>query len=86
MFRDEAGADAVTLIDVTLTFDEPTQKQQADLAKDARSRAALVGTWAPLALLVLGLLLIGLAIPRFRGGTADRSGTGGSQQRDPVAV
>ena len=41
VFRDAAGADAVTLIDVTLTFNEKTQKQQADLAKDARSKKAL---------------------------------------------
>jgi Porin PorA len=86
VFRDEAGADAVTLIEVTLTFDERTQKQQADLAKDARSKAGLVGTWIPLALLVLGLVLIGLAVPRLRGDAGDRAGTDGSRRRDPVKV
>ena len=86
VFRDEAGADAVTLIEVTLTFDERTQKQQADLAKDARSQAGLVGTWVPLALLVLGLVLIGLAVPRLRGDAGDRAGTDGTRRRDPVKV
>ena len=86
VFRDEAGADAVTLIEVTLTFDERTQRQQADLAKDARSQAALVGTWIPLALLVLGLVLIGLAVPRLRGDAGDRTGTDGTRRRDPVKV
>ena len=54
--KDAAGADAVTLIKVTVTFDERTQKQQADLAKDARSKAALVGTWVPLAAIVLAII------------------------------
>jgi hypothetical protein len=47
---------------VTLTFDEKTQKQQGDLAKDGRSQKALVGTWAPLICLLLGLILAGLAV------------------------
>ena len=45
VFRNSAGEDKVTLIDVTLTFNEETQTQQADLAKDGRSKAAnLVGS------------------------------------------
>jgi hypothetical protein len=59
--RDAAGVDKVTLIDVTLTFGEKTQKQQGDLAKDGRSQKALVGTWVPLGCLLLGLILAGLA-------------------------
>jgi hypothetical protein len=55
--RDETGADALTLIEVTLTFNEATQKQQGDLAKDARSKAALAGTWAPLVCLFLAIVL-----------------------------
>jgi hypothetical protein len=56
VLRDSAGADKVTLIQVTLTFNEKTQTQQANLAKDGRSQKALVGTWAPLICLLLGLL------------------------------
>ena len=59
--RDAAGTDKVTLIGVTLTFDEKTQKQQGDLAKDGRSQKALVGTWVPLGCLLLSLILAGLA-------------------------
>jgi hypothetical protein len=59
--RDGAGADKVTLIKVTLTFNEKTQKQQGDLAKDGRSQKALVGTWLPLICLLLALILGALA-------------------------
>jgi hypothetical protein len=86
VFRDAAGADAVTLVDVTLTFNEKTQKQQADLAKDGRSKKALLGTWVPLALILLGviMLIIGLVILARRD---DGAATGtGSRRRDPVAV
>ena len=57
VFRNSAGEDKVTLIDVTLTFNAETQKQQADLAKDGRS-GNLVGLWGPLGLGVVGLILI----------------------------
>jgi hypothetical protein len=86
VFRDAAGADAVTLVDVTLTFNEKTQKQQADLAKDGRSKAALIGTWAPIALGLLGvvLLVLGLVMIARRDDGADEGH--GSRRRDPVAV
>jgi hypothetical protein len=66
VLRDANGSDAVTLIQVTLTFNEKTQKQQGDLAKDARSKSALVGTWAPLVCLLLGLILAALAFALVR--------------------
>jgi hypothetical protein len=86
VFRDAAGADAVTLVDVTLTFNEKTQKQQGDLAKDGRSKAALLGLWAPLVLGILGLVLLvlGMVMIGRRGDGADRGD--GSRRRDPVAV
>lgn len=80
VLRDAAGADAVTLIQVTLTFDERTQKQQADLAKDARSKAALVGTWVPLAALVLAIVCGALAIVLGRR-EGDDSGHPGTPSR-----
>jgi DUF3068 family protein len=60
--RDASGADAITLIKVTLTFNEKTQKQQADLAKDAHSKATLVGVWIPLVALIVGLILLFVAM------------------------
>jgi hypothetical protein len=86
VFRNSAGEDAVTLVDVTLTFNEKTQKQQGDLAKDGRSKAALLGTWAPLALGLLGviLLVLGLVMIARRDDGADEGH--GSRRRDPVAV
>jgi Porin PorA len=85
-FRNAAGEDAVTLVDVTLTFNEKTQKQQGDLAKDGRSKAALLGTWAPIGLGLLGvvLLVVGLVMIGRRDDGADEGR--GSRRRDPVAV
>ena len=86
VLRDAAGADAVTLIEVTLTFNETTQKQQADLAKDARSKAALVGTWVPLALLVLAIVCGVLAFVLGRREDDDGGHAGGARSREPAAV
>lgn len=61
VLRDASGADALTLIEVTLTFDQKTQKQQGDLAKDGRSKKTLVGTAVPLVCLLLGLALATVA-------------------------
>lgn len=74
--RDSAGADRITLIKVTLTFNEATQKQQAKLAKDARSQVKLVGTWLPLIALVLGLVLLVIAMGLAR----EPEGTGGNHR------
>lgn len=60
--RDPAGADKIKIIDATLTFTEDTQKQQADAAKDARKQINLLTVVAPIALAVLGALLVLLGI------------------------
>jgi hypothetical protein len=86
VFRDAAGADAVTLIDVTLTFNEKTQKQQANLANDGRSKAALLGLWAPLVLGVVGLVLLVLGLILLRRSDDDVEQGRASRRRDPVAV
>jgi Porin PorA len=84
-FRNSAGEDKVTLLDVTLTFDQRTQKQQADLAKDGRSKAHLVGIWAPLALGIIGLILIVVGVlPLARRRDADPGSP--SRHREPAAV
>ena len=64
--RDSSGNDAVTLIKVTLTFNEKTQRSQAKLADDARSQAALLGTWIPLGLLLLGIVVVVLGLVLLR--------------------
>lgn len=66
VLRDSSGNDAVTLIEVTLTFDQRTQKNQAKLANDARSQAALLGTWIPLAAFFLGIVLLVLGFLALR--------------------
>jgi hypothetical protein len=84
-FRNSAGEDKVTLIDVTLTFDARTQKQQADLAKDGRKKAHEVGIWAPIGLGIVGLLLIGIAAGSMTGRNDSPSG-GSGRRREPAAV
>jgi hypothetical protein len=86
VFRNSAGEDKVTLIDVTLTFNAKTQQQQADLAKDGRSKANLVGLWLPLGLGLAGLVMIAVAtVPLAR---RDPAGDGNTGRRDhePAAV
>lgn len=86
VLRDSSGADKVTLIDVTLTFNEKTQKQQADLAKDARKKYDLAGIWGPVALGILGVLLIALSIVPLRSGSPPPGAAGNSRTREPTAV
>lgn len=60
--RDPAGVDQLKIIDATLTFTEETQKQQADSAKEARQKINLLTVVVPIALAVLGALLVLLGI------------------------
>lgn len=85
-FRDSAGEDKVTLADVTLTFDAKTQKLQADLAKDGRSKAALVGLWGPLLLCIVGLIMIGLGVAPIARRDDTDSGGSGRRRPEPAAV
>jgi hypothetical protein len=80
--RNSAGQDKATVIEYDLTFDEATQRSQAQLAKDNISKINLVTRWLPLFGLVLGLILIlaGLIIMR----ATDRAS--GTEQRDEETV
>lgn len=69
--RDSAGQDKVVVLEATFTFDEPTQKAQADLAKDNLNRVRLVKWIMPLVGLVVGLGLIALGALMLR--RADRA-------------
>jgi Porin PorA len=62
--RNSAGEDKITVIETNVTFNEETQKKQADLARDAISKINLVKWVIPLVGLVLGLAfgVVGLAL------------------------
>jgi hypothetical protein len=53
--QDSAGQDRVTVLDATLTFDEATQRAQADLAKKSIRKLSAVEWLVPAVGLVLGL-------------------------------
>ncbi len=56
--RNSRGEDKVTVVEFDLTFDEATQRSQADLANDGISSIRLVTLWGPLGAALLGLLLL----------------------------
>lgn len=56
--RDAAGQDRVVVLEATFTFNEPTQRSQADLANDSLDNIRLVKWIIPGAALVVGLLCI----------------------------
>lgn len=67
--RNAAGQDRITVLQADLTFDEPTQGRQADLARDAIGKINLITLWLPIAALVLGLLLLAAGLLILRGGS-----------------
>jgi hypothetical protein len=56
--RDSAGQDKVVALQYDLTFDDATQKSQAQLARDNIGKIDLVTTWLPLIGLLVGVVLI----------------------------
>jgi hypothetical protein len=80
--RDSAGQDKATVIQYDLTFDDATQRSQAQLAKDNIGKINLVTLWLPLFALVLGLILLiaGLILMQ----AADRAS--GTERRDEETV
>jgi hypothetical protein len=60
-----------TIVEFDVTFNEDTQRSQADLARDAISKMDLVTLWIPLVCLILGLILLAAGLLLLRG---DRSG------------
>ncbi|RIV32598.1 DUF3068 domain-containing protein [Micromonospora radicis] len=63
--RGPNGTDAIRIIDADLAFDEETQKQQADVARDAMRQINLVTVLVPIVLGVLGLALLVLGLLLF---------------------
>jgi hypothetical protein len=80
--RDSSGQDKATVLQYDLTFDDATQRSQAQLAKDNIGKINLVTRWLPLLGLVLGLIFIlaGLILMR----AADR--TTGTEPREEEEV
>jgi Porin PorA len=56
--RDGSGQDRTTIVQFDLTFDEQSQRSQADLARDGISRTRLLTVWLPLLALLLGVLFV----------------------------
>lgn len=65
--RNTAGQDRVVVLEADLTFDEPTQARQTDIARDAISRIDLIRRWLPLGALLLGLILLTAGVLVLRG-------------------
>jgi hypothetical protein len=74
--RDAAGQDKITVLQATFTFDDPTQRDQVKLAKDAINKINAGKLYAPIGGLVLGLVLIVLGALMLRRSEPD---TGGPQ-------
>jgi Porin PorA len=64
--RDSSGQDKVVVLEATFTFDEPTQKAQADLANDSLTMIRLVKWFIPGGALLVGLVLIALGALMIR--------------------
>lgn len=65
-FRDDAGQVRSTIVQFDVTFDDATQRSQADLARDGIGKIRMISLWLPLAALLLGLLLLAAAVLLLR--------------------
>ena len=82
--RDSGGQDKTTVLQYDLTFDQATQRAQAQLAKDNIGKINLVTRWLPLLGLVLGIIFIlaGLILMR----AADRATPTEPREEEEVPV
>ena len=83
--RDSAGQDKTVVLQFDLTFNDDTQKSQAQLARDNIGKIDLVTIWLPLIGLLVGIVLIiaGLIIMV----SADRATTGRhAEQPEPAGT
>ena len=71
--RDSAGNDKVIVLDVALTFDDATQRSQADLARKNISKINTIELWVPIGALVLGLLIGAAGLVVLRRAAAERA-------------
>jgi hypothetical protein len=82
--RDSAGQDKTVVLQFDLTFNEDTQKSQAQLARDNMGKIDLVTIWLPLIGLLVGIVLIiaGLIIMV----SADRATGRHAEQPEPAGT
>ena len=73
-----------TIVEFDVTFNEETQQNQAELARDAIGSIGLVSRWIPLVCLLLGLILLAAGAVLMR---ADRPGrTPAHREQEPAPV
>lgn len=82
--RNSQGQDRVVVLEADLTFDEATQRQQADLARDGMGSIDLIRLWLPLAALLLGLILLAAAVLVLRGGDRGRPAEPAVEEPEPA--
>jgi len=82
--RDSAGQDKTVVLKFDLTFNEDTQRSQAQLARDNIGKIDLVTTWLPLIGLLVGIVLViaGLIIMV----SADRAAARRTEQPEPAGT
>ena len=82
--RDSAGQDKTVILQFDLTFNEQTQRSQAQLARDNIGKIDLVTLWLPLIGLLVGIVLIiaGLIIMV----SADRATARPSEEPEPAGT
>jgi hypothetical protein len=82
--RDSAGQDKTVVLQFDLTFNEDSQRSQAQLARDNMGKIDLVTIWLPLIGLLVGIVLIiaGLII-MF---SAERAGGRHAAQPEPAGT
>lgn len=82
--RDSAGQDKTVILQFDLTFNEQTQRSQAQLARDNIGKIDLVTLWLPLIGLLVGIVLIiaGLIIMV----SADRAAARPTEEPEPAGT
>ena len=82
--RNGQGQDRVVVLEADLTFDEATQQQQAELARDGMRSIDLIRLWLPLAALLLGLIMLAAAVLVLRGGDRGRPAEPAVEEPEPA--
>jgi Porin PorA len=82
--RNGQGEDKVTVVQFDLTFEEATQRSQADLAEDSMSSIQLITLWLPLLALVIGLILVAAGVLLMREAPRPAAATSDDDEPGPA--